>query len=255
MIFSAHFNSHWLNNTLKIPEQVYRSSYNNQSYSAHIAIPNYRTRIMNHYRNIIDGDLNNHCNKAEIPMLDHEHYGVIIKFDQAVKLNLHNSDLELDNGIKVLIKQIGTVIIKNAYMDLDFRNRCHRGRFPQLRFHVDRSSAQPTHYSMYSRDPFDEEQKFPRTSSTLFIPAITAHLQGIKEQQIGPEDKGIKPSMVLFENEDMAELRNNIILEHSWNEPQGTGELSMLDNLTSLHCSYFPNPIIKGYKIGVRYLS
>lgn len=255
MLFSAHFNKNWLNPQLKAPGKIFTSSYNGNAYTAHLAIPNYRDRLLKHYSDIVKGDLNEFCQRAEIPPLDIDHYGVIIKFEKPEVLTLHTHDLELESGIKTLIKQVGTVIIKNAYMDIEFRNRCHRGRFPQLNFHVDRSPGQPTHYSMYSRDPFDDEQKFPRTSSTLFIPQVTAHLQAIKEQLIRPNEKKMKPSYVLFTEEDMTELRDNIILEHSWNEPQGVGELSMLDNFTALHSSYFPNPHAKGYKIGVRYLS
>jgi len=255
MTFETHFNGHWLNKPLINPDQPVRSTYNNQTYSAQIAIPHYRERLLNHYSDILHGDLNGFCQRADIPALEFDHYGVIIHFDQPTLLTLHDLDMELNRGLKELIKQAGAVIIKNAYMDLEFRNRGHRNRFPQLNFHIDRSSAHPTHYSMYSRDPFDDEQKFPRTSSTLFIPSLVGHLQAIKEQQVKPDEKGLKNTYTLFTNENMTDLSNNIILEHSWNEPQGTGELSMLDNLTALHSSYYPNPNEKGYKIGVRYLS
>jgi len=255
MMFEAHFNRYWLNKPLTNPNQPFRSAYNKQPYSAQIAIPHYRERLLNHYSDILHGNINGFCQRAEIPAFEFEHYGIVIQFEQPAILQLHDTNMELNSGLKDLIKQVGAVIIKNAYMNLEFRNRCHRNRFPQLNFHIDRSSAQPTHYSMYSRDPFDDEQKFPRTSSTLFIPSIVGHLQAIKEQQIKPDEKGLKNTYTLFTHENMAELSNNIILEHSWNEPQGTGELSMLDNLTALHSSYYPNPAAKGYKIGVRYLS
>jgi len=108
---------------------------------------------------------------------------------------------------------------------------------------------------MYSRDPFDEEQTYPRTSSTLFIPSATGLLQAIRENIIDRDRKGMGSSFTIFTKEDTNQLRGRIILEHAWNEPQGTGELSMLDNVTSLHASFSPNPSEKGYKIGVRYLS
>jgi len=254
-MFETHFNSQWLNNLLTRPEQPYQGEYGNQRYAAQIAIPHYRERLLKHYSDILHGDINRFCLQAEIPAFEFEHYGVIIHFEQPTILTLHDFDMELNSGLKELIKKAGAVIIKNAYMNLEFRNRGHRNRFPQLNFHIDRSSAHPTHYSMYSRDPFDDEQKFPRTSSTLFIPSIVGHLQAIREQLIRPDEKGLKNTYTLFTQENMAELSNNIILEHRWIEPEGTGELSMLDNLTALHASYYPNPAAKGYKIGVRYLS
>lgn len=255
MTFSTHFNDHWLNNLLAKPDQSYRATFNNQPYSAHIAIPHYRQRLLSHYSDIVHGDLAGFCQRTEVPPLEFEHYGLIIQFDNATMLTLHDNSMELENSLKEWMKKVGAIIFKNVYMDLEFRHQGHRNRFPQLNFHIDRSSSQPTHYSMYSRDPFDAEQKFPRTSSTLFIPSLTGHLQAIKEQQININDKGLRNTYTLFTQENISELSNNIILEHSWNEPQGTGELSMLDNNTALHSSYYPNPTKKGYKIGVRYLS
>lgn len=46
----------------------------------------------------------------------------------------------------------------------------------------------------------------------------------------------------------------NVILEHAWNEPQGTGEISIIDNITCLHASYYPRVYEPGYKIRVRYV-
>ena len=53
----------------------------------------------------------------------------------------------------------------------------------------------------------------------------------------------------------MSGLINNIIIEHAWNEVTGTGEISMLDNITCLHVSYYPIAHEKEYKIGVRYVA
>ena len=255
MQFSTHFNGNWLNKVLTSPSKPYRSIYRHYPYTAEIIIPNYKQRLQHHYQEIIHGNLDDFCQQSEIPPLGFEHFGVVIKFEQAALLALHDTDMALDNGLKALISKVGAVIIKNGYMDLEYRDRGHRARFPQLNFHIDRSPAQPTHYSMYSRDPFDSEQKFPRTSSTLFLTPLTAHLQAIKERQIAPNHKGVKSTYTLFTMEDMSQLRDNIFIEHRWNEPEGSGELSMLDNITAMHASYYPNPAIKGYKIGVRYLS
>jgi len=82
----------------------------------------------------------------------------------------------------------------------------HRNKFPHLNFHIDRTSKQETVYSMYTRDPFDEEQKYPRESSTLFAANIMGHLQGIKEGSIKPTDKGVKATYSLLAQEGIAEV-------------------------------------------------
>jgi hypothetical protein len=180
----------------------------------------------------------------------------MIAFANSTELECHDDEMVLDEGLRQLIARVGAVIIRNAYMVAKFRDRGHRNRFPHLNFHIDRSVNQPTQYSMYTRNPFDDEQKYPRTSSTLFVPSIVANLQAVKEQQPNAaSDKGIRNTYTLFTDEDMSQILNNIVLEHSWDQPQGVGEISMLDNRTSLHASYYRHPAEKGYKIGVRYLA
>ena len=159
------------------------------------------------------------------------------------------------NGLHPIIKEVGAVIIKNAYLDSEHRDMGHRNRFPQLNFHVDRSEKQPTHYSMYTRNPYDEEQKHPRKSSTLFVCSIVGYLQSVKEKTIDPQsESGNKGTYTIFTKENVPELVNKVIIEHAWNEKTGTGEISMLDNITCLHASYYPMAHEKGYKIGVRYV-
>lgn len=63
-----------------------------------------------------------------------------------------------------------------------------------------------------------------------------------------------KRELHYFLKENMADMLNNIIIEHDWREPLGTGEISIIDNLSCLHASYYPQPSEKGYKIGVRYV-
>ena len=58
----------------------------------------------------------------------------------------------------------------------------------------------------------------------------------------------------IFKNEAAHELLGKVLLEHGWNEPSGTGEISLLDNRTVLHASYYRDRVTKGYPIGVRYL-
>jgi len=255
MHLDTHFNSNWLNSLLKNPEATITGTFNSHAYTAKIAIPEYQAHLLTHYKDIIKGDLKAFSDKVGIPF-NFLHFGVIIKFDEPTELELHDHDMVLNEGLKQLIALVGAVIIKNCYMTSKHRSQGHRNRFPHLNFHIDRSANQPTQYSMYTRDPFDEEQKFPRTSSTLFAPCILGHLQAAKEHQLDPDtDKGLKGTYTIFTQEDMSTVLNNVALEHAWNEPQGVGEISMLDNRTALHASYYRELYNKGYKIGVRYLA
>jgi len=254
-MFQHHFNTNWLTKLEKSPDFSVQGEYQGHAYQARIVIPEYHTRLVNHYRDVLPEALNQFCQHLEIPYGFH-HLGVQIDFEAATELALHNSDGVLDEGLRQIIARTGPVIIRNAYMVAKFREGSHRNRFPHLNFHIDRSANQPTQYSMYTRNPFDDEQQHPRTSSTLFVPSIVGPLQAIKE---GNNDlrhhKGLLSTYTIFENEQHDDLMNNIILEHRWDMPEGTGEISMLDNRTVLHSSYYRDELIKGYKIGVRYLS
>lgn len=253
--FSQHFNANWLRPLLSNPHSQLQGSYNGHDYVANLVITNYAARINEHYRDITKGSLSSICLQSRIP-LDFTHFGVMIRFEKATELTLHDDEMTMEDGLRQLVASVGAVIIKNVYLESKIRQAGHRNRFPQLNFHVDRTANQPTHYSMYARDPFDEEQQHPRTSSTLFIPNIVGHLQGIKEGLVNPAtDKGVRATYTLFSNEAVDELMQEIIIEHRWDEPHGVGEISMLDNLTLLHASYYRDPFEKGYKIGVRYLA
>lgn len=255
MNFAGHFNAKWLNQLISNPFGSVEGRYGTANYSAKIALPNYSQRLLSRYGTIIQGNLSSYSHKVQIPYA-FKHYGVIIDFNESTELELHDDEMNLDEGLRQIIASVGPVIIRNAYMVAKFRDRGHRNRFPHLNFHIDRSVNQPTQYSMYTRNPFDDEQKFPRTSSTLFIPSIVGNLQAIKENQPNAASNiGIRNTYNLFGNEDMSSLLGNIVLEHAWDQPLGVGEISMLDNRTALHASYYRNPAEKGYKIGVRYLA
>jgi len=237
------------------PFESIAGRFGNAPYSAKIALPDYNQRLLKHYSQILHGNIVSYSQRVQIPYA-YTHYGLIIDFENPVEVALHTEEMVLDEGLRELIARIGPVIIRNAYMVSRYRDQGHRNRFPHLNFHIDRSENQPTQYSMYTRNPFDSEQQFPRTSSTLFIPSLVGNLQAVKEEQPNARsDIGIRNTYTLFTNEDMNSLLNNIILEHAWDQPQGIGEISMLDNRTALHSSYYRNPAEKGYKIGVRYLA
>ena len=224
------------------------------NYEATIAIPNYKQRIATHYKSLLPNGLDAFCAQSNIPC-EFQHFGIIIKFEKPVEIVLHDDDMALDEGLRFLMAQAGPVIIKNAYLNTKHRGYGHRNRFPHLNFHVDRTANQPDHYSMYTRDPSDPEQSFPRTVSTLFSANIVGHLQAAQEGIINPNSAGIKNTYTVFTKENMENIFGNLILDQRWEESKGTGEMAMQDNLTCLHASYYRNQHVKGYKIGVRYLS
>lgn len=251
--FPSHFNPGWLNKLLVSPENNLSGNFADTRYQARIIIPYYKQKVASFYQQYLDSDIDQYCRNHHFPLV-FQHFGIEIKFESPLQLRLHDDEMMMNTNMHQLIKEAGAVIIKNAYLDSEHRSMGHRNRFPQLNFHVDRSENQPTHYSMYTRNPFDDEQKYPRTSSTLFVSSIIGHLQELKENTANTTDKIInKGSYTIFTPGTVPELVNQIIVEHAWNEPPGTGEISMIDNITCLHASYYPSHE-KGYKIGVRYV-
>lgn len=255
MLFGNHFHANWMFNLLNNPTLRIRGIFQNIPYTAEIVIPNYRDRLIDHYSSLLGEGLDSFCQQIQIPF-HYRHYGLMIYFEKPVELELHNEQGVLDAGLRDIIARNGPVIIKNACIVKKMRAHGHRNRFPHLNFHIDRSDNQPTQYSMYSRDPFDAEQRYPRTASTLFVPSCVGPMQAVRE---GNEQlrfhKGRLSTYTLFTREDCARLMNRIILEHRWDEAEGIGEISMLDNRTTLHASYYRDMYNKGYKIGVRYLA
>jgi len=253
-IFSSHFDSAWLNTILNTPETPVNGVFSGCPYEAKVIIPHYKLRVSDYYRDEIKGTLDQLCTQLNFPRV-FKHFGISITFEKPLELRLHDDEMNMVDSLHNIIKEAGAVVIKNAYLDSEHRSMGHRNRFPQLNFHVDRSEKQPTHYSMYTRNPFDDEQKHPRTSSTLFVASIIGYLQSLKEKNIEPSDShNNRGSYTVFTPNNVPELVGKIIIEHAWNEETGTGEISMLDNITCLHASYYRSHE-KGYKIGVRYVA
>ncbi len=226
-----------------------------RDYTARIGIPNYRDRIQRHYKDLMFGTLNDECQAAEIPC-PFQHFGVHVRFSQPTEVLLYNDDLRIHPGLCEIVERVGPLVLHNVYLSEAVRTYGHRNRFPHLQFHVDRNSAQTTRYSMYTRDPKDDEQRHPRTASTLFVANIVAHLQGIKDGSVKRYvDKGSRASALLFDGEDMDTVLGEVAFEQLWDEPEGIGEIAMIDNATVLHASYYRNIAIPGYRIGVRYLA
>lgn len=257
MFSMSRFDLSLLHKLDQSPDKTIRGSLYGKTVTVSYIIPHIQANIQEHYREQVQGSLASFAQAVGAP-ISYRHFGLCVSFDEPTELRLHTPqpELEMDAGLRQLIDTVGPLVIKNAYIEDATREPSHRNRFPQLNFHIDRSSEQGTVYSMYTRDPFDEEQRYPRTSSTLFIPNIVAYLQGVKEGIVDPHaEKGARTAAVLFAEEDVRSLIGKIIVEHRWDEPEGVGEISSIDNRTVLHASYYRDPLVKGYRIGVRYLA
>jgi len=219
-----------------------------------VAIPYYEKALQLEYGNNILPDIATASQRSGIACKT-LHFGLIIHFAAPTQLHLHDTDSNLLGNLKQLIGQFEVVVLKNAFVDESVKDLGHRNRFPHLKFHRDRNETQPTPYSLYTRDPRCAEQVMPRISSTLFIPNIVAYLQCMKERDYHQiKQKGVLSHYDIFYQTNMDEVLGKTVLEHRWDEPQGIGEVSMLDNRTTLHASYLRDKVNHGYRIGVRYL-
>ena len=238
----------------KTPLQPIEGKVNGSAFQARIGIPAYAENVARHYNGICGGKLEQLCRKIEIPPA-FPNFGLVCEFDRPVELAVHDDDLTLDEGLRRIIDRFGPIIIYNASLPTDARREAQRNIFPNLNFHFDRGPNQPTQYSLFFRDPADPVQVKPRESSTVFVANVVAHLQYAKEGHFRPEDKPWRSRYDIFtEEEDFDGLVGDIVLEHAWNRPEGTGEISLLFNRTVLHASYYRKTNTKGYPIGVRYL-
>lgn len=253
-----NINTKEIESLINNPRGAIEGNINGHHYRAWIAIPDYADKIKNHYPEHISVSLDSICQTTAVPF-NFKHFGVICEFEKQIEIQLHDRELNLDDNVRKLVDIFGPLLLKKVYFDSYCRQLGHRNRFPHLHFHRDRDFASPSTYSLFSRDPFDPEQIEPRTSSTLFISNITAYLQCLRE---GRHDQvregGVTSHCKLFKknhDEDIEKLMDRIILQSTWNEPRGTGEISVLDNRTVLHASYYQNQATKAYRIGVRYLT
>jgi hypothetical protein len=252
---SFEFNQSLISNLDLNPNTPIVNKLFGNSFKAEIIIPEYFQIIQQYYHSQIKYSIKYYHDNLNLPPL-FSHFGICITFEKSTKIHIHDTNMVLSNSVKTLLIKYGAVILKNVYLDAEMRDMGHRNRFPQLNFHIDRNPMQLTHFSVYTRNPFDEEQKHPRSSSTLFIPYLVGYLQGLKEGKDHVADKnGLITSSVLYQPTAIPELLNSIILPHSWNESENTGEISIIDNINILHASYYPNEFNKGYRIGVRYVS
>ena len=239
---------------LRDPGDKVRGTLNGFSYTARIAIPHYTKCIARHYRDVAPNGLAVTCVAAEIPF-DLPQFGLVVSFAEAAEIAIHDDAMLLNESIRILVDRFGPVIFRNAHIESSKRKRFHRNVFPHLRFHIDRGPAQPNQFSCFTRDPFDAEQRRPRLSSTLFLAKIVAWLELVRAAGCSfRPNRGALANCELFEGTDMATLLGEVVLEQPWSEPDGTGEIAVIDNRTVLHATYHKDGRTKGYPIGTRYL-
>lgn len=240
----------------RAPENPQRGTGQGCGFTAHIIIPHYRKRIQHHYADLLPGGLEALCERFEIPFgLDH--FGLTLDFDRETELRLFDDDEVLVSDLRKAIDAFGPVVMRNAHLGNAVRKDCQHNIFPNLRFHFDRGANQPTQISMYTRDCADPVQCEPRTSSTVFVANIVAHLQHLREAN-GDADldrKGIRASYELFQDGAVKHVIGDIVLEQPWTAPTAAGEICVIDNRTVLHASYYRNSKKPGYPIGTRYLA
>lgn len=240
---------------LKNPSESLEGEVNGKACLFKIVSPYYVELIAKHYDRQLHHDLNYYHDHLKIPIL-FTHFGLCVDFKEQTELHLHDDDMLLPDTVKALLKNFGALIIRNVYLDSSVRDMGHRNRFPQLNFHVDRIPSQISYYSVYTRNPFDEEQKYPRTSSTLFIPTLVGYLQALSEGKTNLlSAHGLINNAMLFNEDDIKEVLDTVAVQHAWNQPTGVGEISIINNCNMLHASYYPDIYNKGYRIGVRYLA
>ena len=262
---------------LRDPEREVRASFAGIPFAARVISPRYGERIARHYRAVARDGLAAACAAAGVPFDrdgSGDRFGLAIRFERPAEIAVHDAAMTLDPSVRALVGRFGPVVFHNAYVTHAVRESFHRNIFPHLRFHVDRGPTMPNQYSCFTRDPFDAEQRHPRASSTLFIANIVARLElaRAKAESIAggggaggagaggagegdAPERGMRPSYDLFHGVFLRPLLGDIVLEQPWSEPEGTGEIAVVDNRTALHATYHKDGTTKGYRIGARYLT
>ena len=224
------------------PDTAVEGRLNGASYCARIVIPDYGARIEKHYGRKLS------ALAIDFPF---RHFGLSIDFDKPVELALHEDSRRLDGGLRALLRRFGSLRFRNACLPERLRASAQRNVFQSLSFHIDRGRNQDDNISLFWRDPFDPVQRAPRSSSTLVLANAAAYLQAVEE---GQDEHAFKLLYQLFENQEIAPLIGEVMVELDWRAPEGVGEIALVDNRTVLHASYYARPKFKGYPIGVRYL-
>ena len=236
------------------PHEPVHGKIGGVAFTAEIGIPNYKDKINAYFSGDSARKVDELTDFFEIPFA-FTHFGLIVHFEQSIEIGVHDDALHLDAPLRAMIARFGPVIIRNAYSSSETRNEVQKNIFQNLRFHYDRGRSMENQYSLYTRNPFDDAQKKPRNTSTLFLANIVAHMQCMKEEGCkSPDEKGVRANYDIFLNANMEDALGTIILNQPWSAPDGTGEIAIIDNLTVLHSSWHRVGGEKCYPIGTRYL-
>ncbi len=239
---------------LSQPERDLQGFFKEIPCTARIAIPDYGATVARHYAAVAPEGLAAVSTLAGIPF-DLPQFGLIIDFEQMAQVNVHTTDMALDDSVRALVGRFGVVVFRNACIAGAARRMFHRNIFSHLQFHVDRGPNAANQYSCFTRDPEDAAQRQPRASSTLFIANIVAWLESVHTGDSAPgRERGTRANYNLYREAPAADLFGEIILEQPWDAPEGIGEIAVIDNRTVLHAAYHKDGKTKGYPIGARYL-
>jgi hypothetical protein len=254
---STHFETdpELIANLLERPDHKFPASMGGQRYSASVGIADYRDRITAFYKTELAGRSLDELARQLETTVPFQHLGLVLYFENQTNLVLNDEAQHLNADLRRLVDTFGPVVLRNACLDSKFEIQEQRNIFPHMRFHYDRSSLQESQVSLFSRNPEDAEQRFPRQSSTLFVPNLVAWLQNRHEGQgQGETEPEMRASYDLFREENVRPLFGDIVFDQPWNEPEGTGELCVINNRTLLHASFHGDLRGKGWRIGARYL-
>jgi hypothetical protein len=177
-------------------------------------------------------------------------FGAVIEFSNEMTVPAFDDMLVLHPELKSLINQYGAVILRNVRILEQNGSGYQKNIFPNLVFHIDRGPQFSNQYTFFYRNPDDPEHYRPRTTSTLITPNLAAQLQARRENLGG---ESTPTNIRLFNNNSQKSAIGNYVLEQKWDAPEGTGEVCILDNRTTLHASYHRQE--GGYPISVKYLS
>jgi len=250
---TSHGAFEWVESKLKLIQGMCDKQVD-RDYQLAIDIPNYPHFITRHYQALMQHDPKLLCQQANIPhAFGFYYFGIKIHLTDPVELYLHDEAMNLNSEVKQLVEQFGVVSFINAELTENIRDLNHFNNFAHLNFHRDRHDVHDNHYSLYTRNPRIEDQRPPRTASTIFIDNAVAYLQGRVEGLIDADEQGRRGKYEIFREQHLKPLMGKIFLEQAWDAPNGCGEICIIDNKTLLHSSYKRGPDA-GYRIGARYL-
>jgi hypothetical protein len=146
-----------LDQLMSRPGAIIQTEWQDCPVDVSLGIPNYQQNLCRSYET------------SSGKFSDFQHFALIVSFSDATELSLHDSNMQLAEKVRSLVKEFGPIVFQNACLPEEISDVGHRNRFPHLNLHRDRNETQPTPYSLLYQNPFDAEQIQPRTATTLFI--------------------------------------------------------------------------------------